>query len=372
MTSADQTIRPQIGDSVYLGTVTGNLHIYGVISDLNTPDQVSGSLEVDGPNMMLSLRALEGPQGPAGSNAPIWDLQQQVFNDSDDLPSNLTDEDEDIGKLYMVRQFDADGNPIGTRAYLWFGTHWEWFIMGYAGPAGPVPIISWTIELLDPDDPDVDNEIVQTGDNFYPSLLLRIKAPRGPVGPSTNIADAPDVDFSTPPEIGDNLTYDGTNWVPLPPALIRPLFYTVPEGAFTAVALGFGTSVPILSWEIPADADWDVVPWIMGHVRILGVELDADPFIIGAEVRLGHPTSGTLLARGFGNISTYVQLNPHASSTGGAAMDAISPGNGRGVVTPAMTGTARTLYVSAFNDGLAGVYNFETRGSQLAVQLNPA
>lgn len=366
MTSPN-VITPQIGDSVYLATVAGNLHIHGIISDLDTPDQVSGSLEVDGGNMLLSLAALMGPQGPSGNNAPIWDLQQQIFNDPDDLPDNLTNEDADIGKLYMVRQFDDDGNAIGTRAYIWYGTRWEWFIMGYAGPAGPVPIISWTVETLDPDDPDAVEEVVPSGDTYFPSLHLKIRGYRGPVGPSTNIADAPDVDFSNPPETGDFLMYDGSNWIPAAPALIRPRFYTVPEGAFTDVTLGMGTTVPIGTWEIP-EGDWDVVPRVGGHLRIIGVDLDADPFIIGAQVRLGHPTSGTLLARGFGNITTYVELHPHGS-TAAAPNDAISPENGRGVIPANTTGAAATLYVSAFNDGLAGFYNFVKTGAQLDVTL---
>ena len=362
-------ITPQIGDSVYLGTIAGNLHIHGVISDLDSPDQVSGSLEVDGPNMLLSLRAIQGPPGPAGDNAPVWDLQQQIFDTADDLPDTLTDEDVDIGKLYMVRQFDEDGNPTSTRAYIWFGTHWEWFIMGYAGPAGPVPIITWNVELLDPDDDDLENEIVQTGDNYYPSLLLKIKAPRGPVGPSTSIADAPDVDFTTPPATGDSLVYDGSNWVPLPAATIRPLFYTVPEAAFTDVLLGFGTVVQILAWEIPP-VEWDVVPYVTGQCRITGLEGDFDPFIIGAQVRLGNPTAGTLVARGYGNITSYVDLKPHTSTTS-TPNDAITPDNGRALVPSSAIGPARTLYASAFNDGIAGAYHFSKAGAGLGVLLIP-
>lgn len=365
-------ITPQVGDSVYLATLLGQLHIHGIISDLETPDQVSGSLEVDGPNMMLSLRAIMGPPGPAGTNAPIWDLQQEVYDDPADLPDTLTDEDIDIGKLYMVRIYEnpGDTHPTSTRAYLWMGTHWEWFIMGYAGPAGPVPVITWQFELLDPDDDDLENEITQIGgDNYYPTMLMKLKAPRGIQGPSTTIATAPDVDFSTPPEEGDSLVYNGTKWVPLPMATIRPLAYTVPQSAFTDVPVGFGTTVQILAWEIPP-VEWDVVPWVGGILRLTGVDFDSDPWIIGAQVRLGHPTAGVLLARGYGNISSYVNLHPHPSSNAEPSA-AIAPGNGYGVVTSGATGAARTLYVSAFNDGLAGVYNFSKTGAGLDVVLYP-
>jgi hypothetical protein len=366
-------ITPTIGDSIYLASLFANLHIHGILSDLDTPDQVSGSLEVDGPNMLLAIPVLQGRPGPAGTHAPIWDLQDQIFDDPADLPDNLTNEEIDIGKLYMVRQFDEDGNPVSTRAYLWMGTSWEWFVMGYAGPPGPVPIISWTVETLDPDDPGTVEEVVQGGDDYHPSLHIKIKGYRGEQGPSTNIADAPDVDFTTPPEDGDSLVYEGEwpdgNWVALPSATIRPLFYTVPQAAFTAVPLAFGTSVQILAWEVP-ETEWDVVVRVGGHMRIIGVDFDTDPFIIGAQCRLGHPTSGTLLARGFGNISTYVDLKPHGS-TNLAPNDAITPGNGRGVIPANTTGNAATLYVSAFNDGIAGIYNFATEGAQLDVTLYP-
>lgn len=362
-------ITPQIGDSIVLGTFLGNLTLVGIVTDLETPDQMSGSLEVQGKNMLLSLGVLQGPQGATGEPSPMWKLQKQVFDDDEDLPTNLTDDDEDIGRMYMVRQFDEDGNPIGTRAYLWFGTHYEWFVMGYAGPAGPVPIINWQVELLDPDDPELENEIVQTGDNYHPSLLLKIKAPRGPTGPSTTIAAAPDVDFSTPPETGDVLTFNGTDWIPSPIGTIVPKFWTMPEAAFVDVPLAIGTSVPLGAFVIPP-LEWDAVPYVQGHVRIAGVEVDVDPLIVGAEIRLGHVTTGQVVARGYGNISTYVNLVPHAS-TAVTPNDAIAPDNGRAVVPAGATGAAATLYINAFNDGLSGVYTFQKAGSQVSILMVP-
>jgi hypothetical protein len=143
----------------------------------------------------------------------------------------------------------------------------------------------------------------------------------------------------------------------------------MPEAAFVDVPLAIGTSVALGAFVVPPQ-EWDCVPVVMGHMRISGIEADVDPFVIGAEVRLGHATTGAPVARAYGNISTYCTLVPHAS-TSSTPNDAITPTNGRAVIPAGATGAAATLYISAFNDGLAGLYSFQKRGSQISIQLNP-
>ena len=108
-------LAPQIGDSVYLGSFLSNNHVFGVVSDLDTPDMASMSWEVSGGNGLLSVRALIGPPGPAGKPMFILKLQQQVFDDPDDLPKNLTTDDVDLGKYWVVREFDEDGNAVSSQ-----------------------------------------------------------------------------------------------------------------------------------------------------------------------------------------------------------------------------------------------------------------
>lgn len=362
---------PDLGDRVYLGSFLSQNHIYGVVSDLDTPDQASMSWEVAGGNGFITVPVLMGRPGPAGANAPLLRLQPQVFDEVGDLPLDLTDDDVDVGKYWIVREFDVDGNPTGSKAYIWYGDHYEWFQMGTQGPAGPVPIISFSIELLDPDDDDLENEVIITGDDFHPSVLLKIKAPRGPTGPATNIADAPDVDMTPAPTTGDTLVYNGADgkWHPATTQQYIPRFYTMPEAAFADVPLAIGTVVPLGSFIVPVQ-EFDCVPYVTGHMRITGIELDADPMIVGAQVRLGNVTSGAVVARGYGNISTYVTLLPHASTTV-TPNDAITPDNGRALIPAGATGPAATLYISAYNDGLVGVYNFENRGAQISILLIP-
>lgn len=361
-------LSPQIGDSVYLASLFANLHIHGIISDLDTPDQVSASLEVSGGNGLLSLAALIGPTGAQGEPSPILKLQLEIFDSTDDLPTNLTNEDIDIGKFWIVRVFDVDSNAIGSNAWVWFGDHFEGFPMGTQGPAGPVPIIAFNIELLDPDDNSLTSSVVVTGDNYHPSVLLKLKAPRGPTGPAGPIRGSVDYDNAVAPALGDAIKWNGTKYAPAADPVAIPKFWTYPEAAFTDVPLAIGTSVQIGVFVIPP-LDWDVVPYVLGHMRVTGIELDADPFIIGVQVRLGSPT-GVLVARGYGNISTYVNLQPHAS-TAVTASDAITPDNGRAVIPAGSTGAAATLYVSAFNDGLSGLYHFTKGGAQLSVMAVP-
>ncbi len=363
-------ITPDLGDRVHLGSFLSRNDIWGVVSDLDTPDQASMSWEVAGGNGFITVPIIQGRPGPAGSNAPAPDLQMQVFDDPGELPTNLIDDPADIGKYWVVREFDEDGNPSGSKVYMWYGDHYEWFQMGTEGPAGPVPIISFSVHLLDPEDPDLENEVVTTGDAYHPSVLLKIKAPRGPEGPATNIADAPDVDMTPAPETGDTLVYNNADgkWHPSTLSGFVPKFYTYPEGGFIDVGVAFGTSVPIGTCVIPPQ-EWDCVPVVFGHFRLSGIEFDTTPFMLGVEVRLGS-TTGTLVGRGWGNSSEYSYVFPHASEAAHPG-NAITPDNGRAVIPAGSTGTAATLYVNAFNDGVAGVYSFDHGGAQLSVQLFP-
>src|SRR4029077_7032312 len=227
MTTSTPPLAPQLGDSVYLGSFLSQNHVYGVISDLDTPDMTSASWEIAGGNGLISVRALMGPRGPAGAPMFILKLQQQVFDDPDDLPMNLTTEDSDLGRYWIVREYDDIRNALSSKAYVLYGDSYEWFPMGSQGPPGPVPIITPTFELLDPDNTALQNEILVTGDDFHPSWHMRLKAPRGPTGPSATIASCPDVSYASgAPEIGDALVWNGTDWVPTAIGTIVPKFYT--------------------------------------------------------------------------------------------------------------------------------------------------
>lgn len=362
-------ITPQLGDKVYLKTITAQLNIFGVISDLDTPDQVSATLELFGGNGVLSLAALMGPTGPAGSNAPIPKLQPDIIDDPDNLPADLTDDEIDVGKYWIIEDKDEEGNVLGSKAYLWHGNHWQVFMMGSPGPAGPVPIVTPNVVLLDPEG-TVDSYITVTGNDFEPTWTLYLKVPRGPVGPSTNISGAPDFDGTVVPNLGDVITWNGTKFAPLPVGAILPRFYTMPTNSFTSGSSATNT-LNIGAFQIPAQ-EFDCVPMVWGHIRASGIETDATPLTIGCEVRLGDPGAGQLVARGWGNNSTWAHISPHFSDDGLLIGDAAAPGNGRALIPAGVTGTDTTLYVRLHNDGPTGLYNFNRAGAQLAILLVPA
>jgi hypothetical protein len=248
---------------------------------------------------------------------------------------------------------------------------YEWFPMGTQGPPGPVPIITPTFEVVPESEGIVNAAVTVTGDDYHPSWHVKVNEERirGPEGPSATIASAPDVSMGDGAELGDALVWNGTDWAPTPIGTIVPKYYTMPEAAFVDVPLAIGTSVALGVFVVPPQ-DWDCVPYVHGHMRITGIEADIDPFIVGAEVRLGHATTGAVVARGFGNISTYAFLTPHAS-TESTPNDAITPTNGRAVIPAGSTGSAASLYINAFNDGIAGIYNFAKRGAQISILLLP-
>lgn len=452
-----------IGEMVYLKSVLTNVHIYGVVTDGATPDQFCATLEIAGENATMSLAALVGPQGPQGQHAFALRYQRSMIDDPEDLPQNLTDDEEDVGKYWVMNHYETvnevqtvsltggptsftltfDGQPtgsiaanasaatveaallallnlstgdvsvagpaggpwvvtfagskvgmdlpqmtgtptgggavvvetnqhgetnlVGSRAYIWDGEYYRVLMMGSEGPPGPVPRITWGVQLLDPDGTE-DTNVVQTGTAYNPSVLLKLKVPRGPQGPAAALASCPDVDMTTPPEMGQVLMFNGTKWEPAWVGSIIPKPFIVPEAAFTNYE-GISTRAPIGYFAVPPlDFPWK--PFVWGKIKATGLELDTDPLIIGCEVRLGHPTTGQLVARGFGNSSGWAHLSPHTSTptTPSAAM---TPDNATGLVPANHTGNDGTLYVNLYNDGLAGVYLFNKSNAQLAVLAVP-
>lgn len=350
------TFKP--GEDVYLGSILTNVHLWGIISDLDTPSMMHGSFDVLGNDGAITLDALVGPQGPPGENAPIVKMQWSSITEPEDLPDNLTDDEVDVGKAWW----------IGNQVYVWDGKQWRIRAMGTPGPPGPVPNIAPSVQLLDPDDPNVESTIEVSGTAANPGWLLKLKAPRGPKGDNATIRDATDYDDTEPPEIGEAIVWNGTNFQAQPIGNIMPRFFSVPQANFTNFT-GITTRQQIASFSVPP-MEFDWVPYVTGHLRAVGVEADSDPLILGCEVRLGHPSSGVLVARGFGNSSTWTTIVPHFS-TNSAPNDAITPDNGVAVVPANSTGTASTLYVNLFNDGIAGVYNFNRNGAQLSVLCIP-
>lgn len=346
------------GSDVYLGSILSNVHLWGMVSDLATPSMMSGSFEILANDGAITLDALVGPQGIPGQNSPIVEMQWDHFDSPDDLPDNLTDTEEDIGKAWW----------IGNQVYVWDGTGYQIKAMGTQGPPGPVPLIHPTVELLDPYDPNAVTEIIVSGTATEPGWHMKLKVPPGPKGDNATIQDATDYDDSMPPEIGEAIVWNGTLYQPQPIGNIGVKFYTMPESQFTNFT-GITTRQNVGQWLIPPQ-EWDWVPFVIGHMKARGIEADSDPLTLGFEVLLGDPTSGTLVARGFGNRAEETTLLPHFSRPGSPS-DAITPNNQVAVVEAGATGAASTLFVNLFNDGITGVYSFNKKNAQMALLAIP-
>jgi hypothetical protein len=348
---------PQVGEQVYLGSTNALAHWYGIITDGEVPGSVTATMEWGGDQAVISLAALVGPRGPAGANAPIVKMQYGTgITDPADLPGNLLNIEADLGKSFW----------IGNNVYVWSGLGFEKHQMGTAGPPGPIPALTFGVQLVDPE--TEETKVIQSGTDLAPSIMLNLAVPEGPPGPAGPIRAAADYDNSVAPAFGDAIVWNGHKYAPSAPISMTPRMYSVPESAFTN-ATGLSNKIPIGAFSVPPQPfDW--VPWVFGHVRALGADLSTDPFQIGCEALLGDPTSGLLISRGFGTIANWAIMQPHFSSPSNAAQ-AVTPENGYAVVPANHTGTQGNVYVNLANDGIAGIYTFNKSNAQLTVMCMP-
>lgn len=349
------------GDAVALFQTLMSATWYGVVGDGNTPGGMAATLEMVDSEAVITTDVLVGPKGDPGDPAPLVDLQWPALEQAADLDqfrNSLTYDDK--GKAWWV----------GTVVYVWDGTDFQMVRPGPAGPPGATPQITISAETipLDERDDDTTDEVVQSGTSLHPHLHFRLLSPQGPEGPSTNILDAPDYDSSQgAPDDGQTLVWSEALqlWQPSDFTNKHPRHYSVPEAAFTNFS-GLAQRHSILTYVVEAQ-DYSWTPYVTGHIKAYGVELDADPLIIGCEVRLGDALTGQLIARGFGNISRWTHIFPHFS-TESDPTTAVAPDNG---VATIPAGQTATIYVNLYNDGLLGSYIFNKAGSQLSILCIP-
>lgn len=351
----------------YLGSVLTTLHFWGVPMDLETPALATGSFELAGPDSALALDALVGPQGVPGQPSPIVKMQYDVdIQDPADLPTNLEDVSLDIGKAYW----------IGNVVYVWTGTEWFQRQMGVAGPPGPVPNITPSIEIVPSGEPTsltVPAKITPSGTALNPGWLIQFDKDSiaGPPGPSGPIRDAADYnEEGVDPTDGQALLWSTALSAFHPGAvdLANVQIFSVPESNFTSY-LGFGTQQLIASYGIPPmPFEWK--PLVFGHIQAYGIALAVNPLIIGAEVLLGDPTAGQRIGRGFGNIANMANIMPHFS-TPTTPDSAITPDNDTARVPAYHTGSEGTVYVRLYNDGAIGEYAFNSPNAQLLIAVIP-
>ena len=355
------------GATAYLGSVMSQLHFWGLIGDWQAPPMIGCSFELSGTDGAIILDAIQGEQGPPGQAADIVKMQyEDNFTDPSQLPTNLLNNDLDIGRAWWI------GNII----YMWSGTSWVTKQMGVPGPPGPVPNIAFAGQLVPSGIPGTSLvqpiEVQMFGTALNPTVLIKFDhdSIQGPQGDAGLIMEAADYDGTTYPVDGQTLTWRAQErkWGPGEMDALVPQFYSMPEANFNSVH-GLGTSQLIGSFQVPPQPfAWK--PMVFGHIKGTGIDLTANPLIVGCEVTLGDPVSGQLVGRGFGNSSTYANIVPHFSRPTDKST-AVTPANGVALVPAYHTGTQGTLYVSAWNDGATGSWSFQSKDAQLTIMVVP-
>lgn len=370
---ADEDNLPQIlsaGDTVSIGTILANIHLMGILTNLENLPLFSGTFEVFGDQGLLTLPVLKGDKGDPGQ--PMFALRFQTDNlaSPSELPTDLTNSEADLGKYWIFKTIDGEGNIVGSQMYIWYGTAYRTMPVGSQGPPGPYPIITPTVNLLDP---SYRSYIEVTGPKSHPRWELNLAVPAGPTGPSTTIAAAPDVDMSRPPRIGQVLGFAGQYSAGGAPVFqmlnvgdIMPAPYTIPQSAFHSYN-GISTSrQTVCTWDMPIQ-DWPWKPYIWGQLSVAGFSIAAQPLLVGVEVRIGNPDNGPLVAKGIGNTSGSVTLIPRSSEDGYESR-AMTRDNAYARIE---AGKAEKLYVNLINEGLASVYDFEPSEAGLFMLAGP-
>ncbi|ADG96572.1 bacteriophage minor tail subunit [Segniliparus rotundus DSM 44985] len=344
---------PQPGDKVYMFSADARMDFQGIVLDPDVPLNMAATMQMVGMNGVVTFPVLVGRQGPPGVDRPIIKLiYDPQIDDASKLPQ-LTNTPEDVQKGYV----------IGSLCHWWDGRQWRGIQLGVPGPSGPVPIISWSVVLLDPDGSEESNVKV-TGSDAAPGVQLRLKVPKGPKGDSGSIRLASDYDDATPPAVGDLLTWTPEKkWAPRSLGKEDVAYYTVPQSQFKAQSLVVGANVPVGSFTIPKQSfDWK--PWVSGCVKITGAELDLDPFSSRIEVRKDS-MDGPLCAVGFGTPTTMTVVSPHFSSPGNktaavnANNDAMRCEAGKDAVFHV---------VIAMDQGIGGVYSYNPDWTEFHVE----
>jgi hypothetical protein len=363
-------VQLNVGDTVPLGTILANLHLMGVVTDPSTPNMFGATLEAFGDQGVLTVPVLQGPPGPQGNPQFALRFQNDNLDGVDDLPSNLTNSDADIGRYWIFKTIDSNGNVTGASAYIWFGTEYRQMPMGSQGPPGPYPIITPLVTLIDP---NLSSFVTISGPASNPQLLFNLAVPQGPPGPASALHLCPDVNISTPPVSGQVLGFAGQYtltgqpiWQPMWVGDIMPAPYTIPESAFQAYIGITGSSQTVCTWQAPAQ-QWPWQPWVSGQMEIFGGSLSLTPLLVGAEVRINDPHTGPLIALGVGNALGSVTIVPHTSSPS-SPNTAMTPKNGYAQVA---AGISPKIYVNLINEGLASAFDYSPANSQLSVLALP-
>jgi hypothetical protein len=374
-----------VGSLVYLASYLLRMKLNAETTGPDTPNLYGAELGVMGDQGVMDTDPLTGPAGFRGRHHfPFRKQDEPLVREEAELPDDLTNTPDDIGKYWDIPQLDEWGNVISVISYVWWGETWRQIIMGSYGPPGPVPDIAPHTNLIEPQEyptyPDTTSWMDTSGTTLQPSWVFNLAVPAGIAGPVTDLYDFPDVDTegwgTGGLEYGDLLTatdeFNGSGYRIWRAQSIAPFIpgpWSMPESAFVAYS-GVSQRAAIGSFAIPPQP-WPWTPIVWGHLGSGGLTLTANPLMIGVEVLLGDPVKGVQISRGFGNTLGEVNIMSHYSKAK-KETDAITPKNRRALVPANHSDPAQgTIYVNLWNDGALGVYDFDPKNAQLFILVVP-
>lgn len=390
---------PQINTLEYIRGALTDQQNSAVVTQ-NVDGTLTISLDIGPGAHLVDLEALEGPAGGPGlSQFPLMRMID-IYTDPKDLPNVLTNNSADIGKFWLIDQFDSTG-CINSAAYIWFGTEFRVLPFGVQGPPGKYGVIKPFVTLLGPDNTSTMTWTGEGTDAEPYQLTVTLSVPQGPMGQSCPLFNMPDVRHERPPvggqfmaATGDTISHDGDTlpvWSATSVGDIIPQPYLVPSAAFSSYSdIDFSAPVTIVTFPVPpCSFPWKPLVW--GQIEMYGTQwFEFLPSDIGVIILLGDPDPevGTLVARGFGNAPRgVVTVIPHCSypqypaGPGEPEGDvnssslAMTPWNTVGAVPENHTGAQGTLYVILVNEGKAEGsstrFDFTAAGSSLFVLACP-
>lgn len=329
---------------------------------------VTGS--VSNPTFTFHIAAPQGPVGPGGflSTCPDIDFTTKVPATGDALVCTA--------RVTPGAPMNLSPLPSSTGGTLAAGT---WFYQVTATMPGSTESLP-------------SNEVAATTTGSTSSVALSWVAPSGAgatgykvyrgnsqtnlsvlVATITNPATTTYTDTggagtpASPPSTG--VVAGRAIWGSQPQVNMVPRLYTIPQSAFTSMQGVGGTKAPVATFAVPQQP-WPWKPFVLGSMKILGSNVQFSPLLVGASVLLGDPTGGTLVAGGQGNNLGTVSIIPNTSSVSNSSQ-AMTPTNSVGLVQANHTGNVGTLYINLENQGMAGTFDYNSIGSNLAVLVLP-
>jgi hypothetical protein len=335
------------------------------------PRRIEGTFTLVGPEGVLTLDALVGPQGNPGEPSPIIRPQWgSTITDADDLPDTATLDESDDGRAWYIDgswhiYSDDDGDFHVVQGSI-------------PGPPGVTPDISMSAEVIEAEGTVYgDIEVEETGTSSAPNFHFKIPGVVGPEGPASAIELASDYDDSVSAAPGDFLVFgDNDKWKPAQPTLAVPHKYSIPQNSFVDYS-GSNTRQLIASLNIPA-MPFDWYPDVLGHVYItrgllsgVGVEVEVRVGITSASTGENEPLCGLALydpSWALLDSTAVANIIPHFSSPANPNRS-ISPESSEGRF---LSGNPATFYVFLHNTGGFGSYGFAKAGAHLSIDVVPA